>query len=214
VYVDLSLKFAMKHKEKFNVKFELILDDKPNAYIYNEDDVISLNSMTSLWHEKVSALKAQYKSNGLIKFLASGTWGAIQQRNTRYYTYEEIQKKNKKKKWSIGVSEDDTHTILDMKTVKDVEYYRVVNTNKAYHFNLRLKPFETAQARNDLATLARKHLKHIIRIQTDSISFNKPLDINDTNYALEDKTTGLIHWDNVNSYHNKTNGYKSKTYKL
>ena len=62
--------------------------------------------------------------------------------------------------------------------------------------------------------MAIKNIEHVIRIQTDSISFDKAIDINDDGYALEDKTTGLIHWDTVNSYHNKTNGYKSKTYKL
>ena len=55
VYVELSLKFAMKYKKKFDVIFELIMDGEPNAYLYNEDDVVSLNSMTYMWHEKVSA---------------------------------------------------------------------------------------------------------------------------------------------------------------
>jgi hypothetical protein len=159
-----------------------------------------------MWHEKVSALKKQYKSNGLIKFIASGTWGAIQQRNMHLYTYEEIQKK----KLDVGISSDNAYNIIGMKTIKDVEYYKLVDTHKAYKYNLRLKPWVTAQARNDLGSLARKHLKEIIRIQTDSISFDKALDINDDGYALEGKTTGLIHWLNVNKYHNKTNGYKSK----
>ena len=210
VYVELSLKFAMKHKKKFNVKFELIMDGEPNAYLYNEDDIVSLNSMTYMWHEKVSALKAQYKSNGLIKFLASSTWGTIQQLNTHSYTYEEIQKK----KLKFGISVTDSHNILEMKTIKDIDYYKVVDTNKAYKYNLRIKPWITSQARNDLAKMAIKNIEHVIRIQTDSISFDKVIDINDDGYALESKTTGLIHWATVNSYHNKSNGYKSKTYKL
>ncbi len=41
----------------------------------------------------------------------------------------------------------------------------------------------------------------------------KKININDENYALESKTTGLIHWWNVNCYHNKTKDYKSKNYK-
>jgi len=211
VYVDLSLRFAMQHKKKFNIKFELIMDNKPNAYLYNEDDVIPLNSMTSKWHEKVSALKSKYNGNQLIKFLASSTWGVIQQRNVRYCTYEDIQKR----KLDVGQSESSTYHSIEMKkSIEGKEYYKLVKTQHAYKYNLRLKPWVTAQARNDLAELARKHLKHIIRIQTDSISFDKAIDINDTNYAIEDKTTGLIHWKNVNSYHNKTNDYKSKTYKL
>jgi hypothetical protein len=41
VYTSLSLKFAMKHKKQFNIKIELINDDKPNAYIYDEKDCVT-----------------------------------------------------------------------------------------------------------------------------------------------------------------------------
>jgi hypothetical protein len=211
VYVDNSLKFAMKYKKKFKLKFELIMDGKPNAYLYNEDDMVPLKTMTYKWHEKITKLKTTYKNNPLIKFVASSTWGCIQQRCTKWYSLEQIEKKQ----LDVGMPGGDAkYKIINRKFKKDTEYYEIVNTYKAYHFNLRVKPWVTAQARNDLGSLARKHLKHIVRIQTDSISFDKEIDINDTNYATEDKTTGLIHWDNVNSYHNKTNGYKSKTYKL
>jgi len=211
VYVDLSLKFALKHRKKFNIEFELQMDGKPNAYLYDEEDMVPLNTMTSKWHAIITKLKTTYKNNPLIKFVASSTWGCVQQRRSKWYSLEQINEK----KLQVGMPGGNAkYKIINREFKKDIEYYEIVNTHQPYHFNLRLKPFVTAQARNDLAKLARKHLKHVVRMQTDSISFDKPIDINDDNYALEDKTTGLIHWQNVNSYHNKTNNYKSKTYKL
>eukprot|EP01039_Chlorochromonas_danica_P011736 gene11736-13182_t len=56
------------------------------------------------------------------------------------------------------------------------------------------------------------HVKNVVRVQTDSISFTKPQSFADPNLVLEEKTTGTIYWRNVNSYHNKTTGYKTRGY--
>ena len=34
VYTHYSLKFAMKHKQQYDIKINLIVDEEPNAYIY------------------------------------------------------------------------------------------------------------------------------------------------------------------------------------
>jgi hypothetical protein len=60
----------------------------------------------------------------------------------------------------------------------------MVYTTAAYKYQIRVKPWVTAQARVDIGGLALKHLDHVIRIQTDSISFDKDIEINDENYAL------------------------------
>ena len=35
-YTDCSLKFALKHKKKFNINIKLIQDDETNAFIYEK----------------------------------------------------------------------------------------------------------------------------------------------------------------------------------
>ena len=80
---------------------------------------------------------------------------------------------------------------------------------------MRLKSFITAQARNDIATFSIKYgLKNVIRIATDCVSFNKDINNENEDYGIEDKTTGMIHFYNVNKYENLTTGYKSKNFKI
>jgi len=208
VYVDISLKFVLEHQKQFNIKIELIMDDKPNAYLYDDVDMVELDTMTSEWLAKATLLKEKYKSNPLMKFIASGTWGIIQQKRKLEYTIDEINENE----LDVGISDDCKYKIVERKQKKGIDYYVLVKTDNAYCYNIRLKPFVTAQARYDMGTIAIQFLPHVVRCQTDSISFNKPIEFNDPNYALEAKTTGLIHWKNVNSYHNKTTGYKSKNY--
>ena len=66
---------------------------------------------------------------------------------------------------------------------------------------MRLKSYITSQARNDIANFSILHgLKNVIRIATD--------------YGIEDNTTGMIQFYNVNKYENLTSGYKSKNFKV
>jgi len=208
VYVDISMRFLLENKEKFNLKIALIQDDEPNAYLFDDNDLIVLNSMTNKWFEVAKDLKTKYKNNPYMKQIASATWGVIQQRNKLKYTIDEINEKN----MDVGLSDKHKYKIIGRSQIKGVDYVELVNTTCAYKYNLRLKPWVTAKARYDMGTLALKYLGNIVRIQTDSISFDKPIEINDENYAIESKTTGLIHWHNVNNYHNKTNDYKSKNF--
>jgi len=206
MYVDISLRFLLEFKDHFNLNLELIQDDSPNAYIY--DETIELSSMTSKWLKIATELKKQFPNNPYIKSIASATWGTIQQKNKLIYTREDINNK----KLDVGLNYEHKYKIIDMVVKKGVEYYILVNTTKAYKYQLRLKPWVTAQARDDMGRLIMKHIDNVVRVQTDSLSFNKKIELNDPNYALESKTTGLIHWHNVNCYYNKTTGYKTKNY--
>ena len=79
---------------------------------------------------------------------------------------------------------------------------------------MRLKSFITSQARNDIANFSIKYgLKNVIRIATDCVSFSKDINNDDENYGIENKTTGMIHFYNVNKYENLTSNYKSKNFK-
>ena len=70
------------------------------------------------------------------------------------------------------------------------------------------------KARNDIATFSIKFgLKNVIRIATDCVSFNEDINNENEDYGIENKTTGMIHFYNVNKYENLTSGYKSKNFK-
>ena len=99
---------------------------------------------------------------------------------------------------------------------KDNEtFYKLVNLSNPYKYKLRIKSFATAQARIDIANFNLKYgLKNVIRIQTDSVSFSKEINNDDENYSIESKSTGLIHFYNVNKNHNLTTGYNFKNFKV
>ena len=92
---------------------------------------------------------------------------------------------------------------------KDNEtFYKLVVLKNPYKYKLRMKSFVTAQARIDIANFSILHgLQNVIRIQTDSVSFSKKINNDDENYSKEKKSSGLIHFYNVNKYHNLTTGY-------
>lgn len=210
VYTHISLKFVMEFKKQLDITIELIKDDQPNAYLYNDDDLVTLSDMNDEWLTKIKKLKKAFPKNPYIKSLASATWGALSQRRYIQKTYEQIEDEQ----IDCGSHIDNKYVIFETTIGKDGnELYSLVNSNNAYMYHLRLKPFVTAKARDDLARLIMPHLDKVVRLQTDSVSFSTKIDINDENYAIEDKTTGLIHWKNVNCYTNLTTGYKSKTWK-
>lgn len=75
-----------------------------------------------------------------------------------------------------------------------------------------MKPYITALSRNLTADIALMNIDNVVRVQTDCITFTEPMEFDNPNLVLEEKTSGLIHFKNVNSYWNKTNNYKSKKY--
>jgi len=210
VYTHISLKFVMEFKKQLDITIELIQDDQPNAYLYNDDDLVTLSDMNSEWLTKIKKLKKTYPKNPYVKSLASATWGALSQRRYIQKTYEQIEDEQ----IDCGSHFDNKYVIFETTIGKDGnELYSLVNSDNAYQYHLRLKPFVTSKARDDLARLIMQHLDQVIRVQTDSIGIRGKFEMNDENYAIEDKTTGLIHWKNVNCYKNLTNGYKSKNWK-
>jgi hypothetical protein len=93
--------------------------------------------------------------------------------------------------------------------------YQLFQCSNPYKFKLRLKLFVTSQARNDIANFSIQHgLKNEITIATGCVSFSKDINNDDVNYGIKDKTTGLIHFYNVNKYENLTTDYRSKIVKL
>jgi hypothetical protein len=48
--------------------------------------------------------------------------------------------------------------------------------------------------------MAYKHVKNVVRIHTDAIVLDTPIDFGDEFMLPEDKSTGYIHWNNCNCY--------------
>ncbi|RZK10535.1 MAG: hypothetical protein EOO46_10425 [Flavobacterium sp.] len=208
VYVKESLKFAMKHADEYDVSIELIMDDKPNAYLYDDKDMVTMSSITSEWFTNLTDLRSKLKGNKLIKHLISSAWGHLNADNKLYKTWEEIEEE----KLDIGYEDGHDYKILEYQDYGDRECFVLLNTKNPYKHHIRLKPWVTAVARNLTASIVLQDIKRVVRVHTDCVSFTREQEFDDPNLVEEEKTTGKIHWKHCNSYHNITTGYKTQKY--
>ena len=118
VYLDVSLKFAMKYRTKFNVSIELVKDNEPNALLYKSEDMVSLKSITDEWFTKLTELRKLYPKNRLLKHLISTAWSSLNAGNTIKKTLEQLQEAN----IECGRFEGHDYKILE----------KVVKNNSAY----------------------------------------------------------------------------------
>jgi hypothetical protein len=189
----------MEYSQKFNIKIELVLDGKPNAYLYDSTDLIQSRIIFKNWYYKLSILKDKHPKNKLFKHCLSSLWGSLTQANKITKTEQQL----------IDEKIDYDHygnvdfLIRNQNFNKDgTVYYELINREKPYLHNLaRIKSYLTAFARIKIAKIALMKLSSVIRIQTDSISFAVPFNYKSiTNLLPEEKTTGLINWKTCNVY--------------
>jgi hypothetical protein len=192
VYNNISLTHAQELEEEYGFKIDLIIDDKPNAYIYPPG--VRSSSIFGVWVDKLSKIKMKYPKNKLIKHLLSSLWGTLSQSNNIIKTWDEIQNEGLK----IGMGNSFDYKIIDYKAEKD--YYKLQCMAQPYRHNIRLKSFLTAYGRVKIAEVAQTNIEGTIRIHTDGIVFNKPMKEKFVGLIKEDKTTGKINWKGVNCY--------------
>jgi hypothetical protein len=139
--------------------------------------------------------------------LASSLSGQLSKKYKIYKTYEDIQDEE----LDVGIDDSHRYEIVANKfnyiDGEETEYYELLDADKTYKFNMRLMPFLTAFARNKISRLAKKDLDNLVRIHTDSCTFSREqvfdkqhtiLDY--STLKLENKSSGLIEWKNVNNY--------------
>lgn len=199
VYCHSSITFIyeLQRKTKFNITLELVQDGTPNAYVYNDEDMIKSSSIFNEWFNTVVTLKRKYPKNILVKMLSSSLWGFLSQKNSIFCKSSELDKLD----GSICVSDDADFKIVDIVQQNDGnEYYELLKTSKPYKYNIRLKPFITSFGRNKTGRIALKMIDNVVRIHTDGIAFNRDYTIKTEHFTPEKKTTGHIKFNNINSY--------------
>ena len=194
VYTNITLKHAQELCDDYNFKMELIVDDKPNAYIY--DKGIKGHSVFGTWLNKLLLIKKQFPKNKLVKHLLSSVWGTLTRYNKITKKYEDIEAE----KLKICLTDKADYKILDYIWTNDQEFYTLQCMDKPYKMNFRLKSFLTAFGRVKTARIAEEDLDSCVRIHTDCVIFNKEMKFYFDHLLPEEKTTGLINWINVNNY--------------
>jgi hypothetical protein len=212
VYLDISLARAIKFKKSFNVTIELIHDGKPNAYLYDKKCMVTLNSISGEWYDKVKKLKDEFPKNKLVKHLMSTAWSTMNQKNVISYTHDEIDELIKDKNVTVGWKPTNDYIIIDENKYYDKKkqevtkhLYVLLNAKQPLKHNIRLLPYITAFSRNMIGEVARENLDGVVRIHTDGIVFDTKMEFSDDIFEKdelisEDKTTGKILWTHVNKY--------------
>ena len=200
-----TLKTLYKYKDLYSIRFKLLPINEEydyNAVIY--DETIELKNLLKGWFTIMDTLLTKCdKKNWLLKSYLSQAWGTL----TKYK--------------KVYIDEDDANTYdwdhLNNISSNKYEYYAhkhtngiytMINADDAFEYKAlgRIKPFLTEYSRNYIFDMISSNnlAKYIIRIQTDGVVFNKPIDFKNMNLKYspiqEDKSTGHIKFYNVNRY--------------
>jgi len=194
VYNNISLDHALELKDEFEFNIELIIDDKPNAYLYPKG--IRASTVFGKWFDTLMNIKLKFPKNKLIKHLMSSLWGSLSKGNNIMKTWDSIEKEGLK----IGMGNDADYKIAEYISTNTQEYYKLTCMHQPYKHNFRLKSFLTAFGRVKIAEVIMTNPDAVLRVHTDGVVFNKKMKLDFVRLIAEDKTTGKINWKGVNNY--------------
>ena len=88
----------------------------------------------------------------------------------------------------ISFDYDAEYHIEEIRIKSTGDEYRLVNIKcNIYEYQFRLKAFLTDFGRVKIALIALQNIDNVVRIQTDSITFDKPIVLNINNFAIDEK---------------------------
>ena len=108
-----------------------------------------------------------------------------------------------KKSVSNKYNENTDYIIHDMKGLDNDTWYELIDCNKpVYKLPFRLLSFITSFSRIKMGKLINKHdcFNDVIRIQTDSITFQNEFKNNIEGFIYDKKISGDINFKHVNDY--------------
>ena len=90
-------------------------------------------------------------------------------------------------KLDIGFEYDNEYHIEEIRTKPSGDIYRLINLKKdIYEYQFRLKAFLTDFGRVKIAKIALLNIDNVVRIQTDSITYNEPIILTINNFVIDD----------------------------
>ena len=185
-YTHYSLNFVLEYNKYYEGKIELEFMSN-QALMYN--DLIDSSDIFYIWYVNLWKLKKEMPKNKLIKKLASSCWGELQSQKKFWKTEDEVIDE----KLDIGFEYENDYHIEEIRTKPSGDIYRLINLKKdIYEFQFRLKAFLTDFGRVKIAKIALQNINNVVRIQTDSITYNEPIILNINNFVIDEKKTGKM----------------------
>ena len=192
VYTHISLRFALKYQEEFGFEIELILNDKPNAYVYSNDCLVSGKELFGKYYDTMIKIRTNYPQNKLCKFMLSSLWGTVSRQYFKTKTDEELEEKN----INIGMNiEEDDQIFIDEDFEGNNKY---LDITRPFVHNIRLKTWLKSAVNNIMASIFIKlGTENIIRVHTDGFSSLVPVDFQIENLLPDPKYTGTFQYTNI-----------------
>jgi len=189
-YTHYSLNFVLLYNKQFGGEIQMeILSDQ--ALIYN--DLIDSSDVFYSWYNVGWKLKKEFPNNKIIKKLFSSAWGELSNKKNIWKTEEQIIDE----KLDISFDYDAEYHIEEIRIKSTGDEYRLVNLkSNIYEYQFRLKSFLTDFGRVKIALIALQNIDNVVRIQTDSITFDKPIVLTINNFAIDTKKCGKFHIKN------------------
>jgi hypothetical protein len=200
IYTHIELNFIRLYFP--DVSIELIQDGTPNALIYSK--FITGYDIFGFWFARICDLRKEQPKNPLIKHFSSKFWGHLIEFSSFQMSEEELENNPE-----IRFGENGTHEMIDEIYRSDGSVlYEISPKNKKYKNQIRIKPFLIAEARVRCAQIALSDPDHVVRIQTDGVIFDRPINSNPNapfkanfdGLIPEEKTTGSFYFHHVNLY--------------
>ena len=206
-YTHNTLKLLYKHKEKYNITFQLLPPDSEYNYnMIHYEKTVELKTLMKGWFKIVDTLlKECSKSNWLVKTLISQAWGTLSKYKKHHVTKEE--------------SKDyDWEHLKNISTTEKYEYYAhsfengkftMIEAKKAFAYGglARIKPFLTEFARGYVFNMLSSNnlASSVCRVHTDGLCMKHPVDFKalklDYFPIPEAKSTGTLKFMNLNCYY-------------
>jgi hypothetical protein len=205
-YTHNTLKLLYKFKDKYDITFKLLKpDEKFNYNFVWYEHTVELKKVFKGWFKIMDQLlKTCSKDNYLVKTYISQAWGNLSKFNKTYETADTIENCD----WDHLDNIDSTNR-YDMYCYEHSNgIYTMIPSKKAFKNGgiSRIKMFLTEFSRGYIFNMISSNdlAGNVLRIQTDSISFNQPVDFPSMGLDYfpipEGKSTGHLKFYNVNSY--------------
>jgi hypothetical protein len=204
-YLHSTLRSLYKQKDKYGIEFELLPADEMYDYNFvSYAEAVELKVLFRNWFKIFDKLlKDVDPDNRLVKSYIAQAWGVLSKYKKIYVEKSDVDQYDWGRLCHISKKKYDYYC-----TKLDGTRYTLVKESDPYTYKglARIKMFLSEYSRNYMFDLLSKTnlAKDVIRIQTDSVSFKKPVDFTklklDYYPIAEAKTTGLITYYNVNYY--------------
>lgn len=205
-----TLKNLYKVKDKYKIEFKLLEIDE--IYNYNQvlyKSTIKLERVFKDYFKICDKLLENCsKNNWLMKQFVSRTWGILTKYNKIYHHSNVLENLDWYNLSKIN-SDIEIYEYYNYDSVGDT--HSLIPSYNAYKYKGlgRIKTFLTEFSRNYIFKMLDELnvVENVMRCHTDGIVFNKPIDFTKLDYypKPEDKSTGIIIFNNLNDYYHICN---------